>query len=60
MRSTLTGAGRLQYDRETNIVTLTIWPNLFTGTIRIQSEDADAFRSPSSRERRQPNLTGTF
>ncbi len=38
-RSSIPGAGRLIYDRDANIVTLTIWPNFFTDSIRVRDDD---------------------
>jgi hypothetical protein len=38
-RSRVPGAGRLMYDRDANIVTLTIWPNFFTDSIRVRDSD---------------------
>jgi hypothetical protein len=41
-RSSVPGAGQLQFDREPAVMTFTIWPNLFTDTIRLRDADDDS------------------
>jgi hypothetical protein len=41
-RSSVPGAGQLQFDREPAIMTFTVWPNLFTDTIRLRDADDDS------------------
>jgi hypothetical protein len=41
-RSSVPGAGQLQFDREPAIMTFTVWPSLLTDTIRLRDADDDS------------------